>query len=237
MSAKEVIHHHRIHHHRGRGNAERSRWRGQKRDWPSPPALREGGGESSLVRGGNAHTQPSEADAAGGAPSRLEASDDSDPPEKSAPSGGEGHKKRPAAHLEAEGLLPTAKASPDGAASDLPAGLTCFWPDRFGAGGGLGERPRRNGRRIAGRSVSSAGANGPAPTDLSKRKSVPTVGLGQEAQGRKCSSTGKGRRLKGTKLIWPGLKPDRQPYFGNQGETQGDCMLETLDQRRRLRCR
>ena len=73
MSAEEVIHHHRIHHHRGRGNAKRTRWRGQKRDWPSPPALREGGGESNLVRDGNAHTQPSEADAAGGASSRLEA--------------------------------------------------------------------------------------------------------------------------------------------------------------------
>ena len=72
MSAEEVIHHHRIHHHRGRGNAERTRWRGQKRDWSSPPALREGG-KSNLVRGGNAHTQPSEADAAGGASSRLEA--------------------------------------------------------------------------------------------------------------------------------------------------------------------
>jgi hypothetical protein len=123
MSAEEVIHHHRIHHHRGRGNAERSRWRGQKRDWSSPPALREGG-KSNLVRGGNAHTQPSEADAAGGAPGRLEASDDSDPSAKGAPSGGQGHKKRSAVDLAAASLLPTAKAAPDGAAPDLPTGLT-----------------------------------------------------------------------------------------------------------------
>ena len=83
MSAEEVIYHHRIHHHRGRGNAERTRWRGQKRRWPSASALRGRRSKSYLVWGGNAHIGSPEADAAGGATGRMEVQNDSDAPAKS----------------------------------------------------------------------------------------------------------------------------------------------------------
>ena len=122
-----------------------------------------------------------------------EASDDSDPSAKGAPSGGQGHKKRSAVDLAAASLLPTAKAAPDGAAPDLPTGLTSV--------GLAGDQSRRKGP-VAGGSASSAD-----PNEISKRKSGPTDGSDQNIGDRGGSFEGKSGETEEEKLLRLGLRP------------------------------
>jgi hypothetical protein len=99
MSTEEVLYH-----HRGRGNAERSRWRSQKWGRASSPSLQSGAGQSHLVWDRDADHGLAETDAAAGASVRLEGTDDPDTSAKGASSGGEGDKKRSSANAQGPGL-------------------------------------------------------------------------------------------------------------------------------------